>query len=94
MQTAIRFESKSRRNRREESRQIQEELILNEFAHLIERHVMRETFSGVHSLRIDAAPDRVTLTGICESYYVKQLAQQAVRGMVCDEEIVNDIAVM
>ncbi len=94
MQTAVRYESKPRRHRRNEMMQLQEELALNELATLITRNVVKRTYDGVQALKIDTEPDRVTLSGICESYYIKQLAQQAVMGMVADEEIVNDIAVM
>lgn len=94
MQTAVRYESKSRRNRRAEVRQIQEDMILNEFANLVRRNVARRTFAGVQSLKITTEPDRVTLHGICESYYIKQLAQQAVLDLISEEEIVNDIAVI
>ena len=94
MQIAIRYEPKSWRNRREETKQIQEHIALNELAGRIRRSVARKTFSSVQSLKVSTEHDRVTLNGLCESYYIKQLAQQAVLDMTSDEEIVNNIDVI
>ena len=93
MQIAIRYEPKSRRNRRE-IRQVQEDMALNELAGRIRQCVARKTFSSVQSLKVSTEHDCVTLNGLCESYYIKQLAQQAVLDMTSDEEIVNNIDVI
>ena len=94
MQSIIRHTSKSKRHFRNEAKQIQEEMAKNEFASAVVRVVVTKTYSGVQSLQVYLEPNRVTLTGICESYYIKQLAQQSVMGMIVDKEIVNDIAVI
>ena len=93
MQIAVRYEPKSRWNRRE-IKQVQEDMALNELVGRIRQYVARKTFCGVQSLKVSAEHDRVTLNGLCESYYIKQLAQQAVLDMTSDEEIVNNIDVI
>ena len=94
MQTAVRHESKSKRQLGSEIRQIQEESALNEFAAKIKKTVTKKTYASVQSLRVHLEPNRVTLNGICETYHTKQLAQQAIMNMVGNKEIVNDIAVI
>ena len=94
MQTAIRYQSKAQRNRREEIWQNYEEQTLSQLAAKLQRHVAKKSYFAVQSLKITAEPQRVTLSGICESYYIKQLAQQAVLDMISEGEIVNNIAVI
>ena len=94
MPSTIHHKSKSKRHFRNEVKQIQDEMVQNECASNIARMVVSNTFSGVQSLQVYMEPNRVTLTGICESYYIKQLAQHSVMGMIVDKEIVNDIAVI
>ena len=94
MPIAIHNQPKSRRNRREEIRQIQEEPTLSKFVAQLRHNVARRTFFSVQSLKVSTEHDRVTLNGLCESYYIKQLAQQAVLDMTSDEEIVNNIDVI
>ena len=94
MQSTIRDILKSKRHFRSEFKQIQEEMAQNELVSAIVRLIVTKTFAGVQSLRVYLEPNRVTLAGICESYYIKQLAQQSIMGMIGDKEIVNDIAVI
>ena len=65
----------------------------NDFISVIARAVTKHTHGRVHKLKVDLEPSRVVLTGVCDSFYVKQLAQQAVKHIVIDMELVNDIAV-
>jgi hypothetical protein len=92
--TAVRQKSKAKRLIHNEVRKSQEESAMNEFASKIMQLVMQHTYAGVQSLHVWMEPNRVTLTGLCESYHIKQLAQQAILGMVGNREIVNDIAVI
>ena len=94
MQSTVHHKSKSKRHFRNEIKQIHEELAQKEFASTIEGLVTKNTYAGVQSLKVNLEPNRVTLTGICESYYVKQLAQQSIMGIAVDREIVNEIAVI
>ena len=94
MQSTIRHQLKSKHHFRNEVKQNHEEMAQNEFASTISRTVVTKTYAGVQSLQVYLEPDRVTLTGICESYYIKQLAQQSIMGMIVDKELVNDIAVI
>jgi osmotically-inducible protein OsmY len=94
MQIAVRHESNAKRCLSHEIRQGQEELALDEFASKIMRIVIKNTYAGVQSLQVRLEPNRVTLTGFCENYYTKQLAQQAILSVVGNREIVNDIAVI
>ena len=94
MQTVVLHESKSKPHRRNEINQIQGLPIQNDFASQIARIVSENTYTGVQSLKVHLEPNRITLTGICDSYYTKQLAQQSIMGIAVDREIVNDIAVI
>jgi hypothetical protein len=49
--------------------------------------------SRIRDLQITAAPDGVILRGKSNSWYVKQLAQQAVMEAVCIRILANEIVV-
>jgi len=59
----------------------------------IEQAVRRETGSGVKDLRVEVGGGRVRLRGHCETYYCKQLAQQAAMGVSGDDRLTNQIEV-
>jgi len=94
MQAVIRHKTTPRQHRPNEIKPIQEDLLLNEYASKVTRIITKNTYAGVQSLKVVLEPHRVTLTGFCESYYIKQLAQQAIMDVVIDVEIVNDIVVI
>jgi hypothetical protein len=94
MQAAVLSQTKPKRHSRGEIKQSQEDLLLKEYASTITRIIVKKTFASVQSLKVDLEPNRVILTGFCDSYYTKQLAQQAVMDIVIDMEIVNDIVVI
>lgn len=94
MQSVIRYKKFLKRNRRDEIRRIQDEIALSELAVSIKKNVSKITYSSVQSLRVATEHDCIKLSGFCESYYIKQLAQQAVLNMATDKEIVNEIAVL
>lgn len=94
MQSSVRDKKFIKRNRRNEIRRIQDEITLDNLADDIKKCVSKRTYESVQSLKVDAEHDCITITGFCESFYIKQLAQQAVLAMTRDEEIVNKIAVL
>ena len=94
MQTTVRRKTNTKDYRRNEVKPIQEDLLLSEYATTITRSITKNTFAGVQLLKVDLEPNCVTLKGFCESYYIKQLAQQAIIDMVIDMEITNDIVVI
>jgi osmotically-inducible protein OsmY len=59
----------------------------------IERAVRRETAGGVKDLRVEVTGDSVRLEGHCETYYCKQLAQQAAMGVSGEDRLTNQIEV-
>jgi len=94
MQTAVRKKKKSKVFHRNETNPTLEDLSLSEYASTIKRIITKKTYSGVQSLKIVLQPNRIILTGFCDNYYTKQLAQQAIMDIVIDMEIVNDIVVI
>jgi hypothetical protein len=52
------------------------------FACAAERHISERTWRRVHRLACEVDGDRVVVRGCAPSYYVKQLAIQAVREVV------------
>ena len=94
MPTVIRRKPKPKHFRRNEINSLQDDLHLSEYAATIMKVVATNTYSGVQSLKVDLKSNRITITGFCESYYIKQLAQQAIMDMVIDMEIVNNIVVI
>jgi len=93
MQTAIRRKTKPKHHRRNEITPIHDDLRC-EYVSTMMKSVAKNTHNGVQSLKIDLRSNCIMLTGFCESYYIKQLAQQAIMDMVIDMEIVNDIVVV
>jgi hypothetical protein len=59
----------------------------------LERHVLRHTGHRVRDLVVEMCPGRVTLRGRAPSYYVKQLAQHALLGLLDGTRLDNVIAV-
>ncbi|MBN2217452.1 MAG: BON domain-containing protein [Pirellulales bacterium] len=59
----------------------------------IEQAVRRETSGGVRNLRVEIDDDGVRLEGHCETYYCKQLAQQAAMVISGDDRLTNQIEV-
>jgi hypothetical protein len=57
-----------------------------ELAQAIERHIVERTWGRVRRLGIDVQDDRVYVHGNTPSYYVKQLAIQAVRDVLGEDE--------
>jgi len=94
MQSTIRHKTKPKHHTRNAIKPVPGDLHLSDFASTIMKVVAINTFNGIHSLKVDLEPNRVTVTGFCESYYIKQLAQQAIMNMVIDIEIINDIVVL
>ena len=94
MQTVVRHKTKPKRHFGNAILPNQADVILNEFAFMIEQAVTKNTHSGVKSLGVDMESNRVTLTGFCDSFYIKQLAQQAIMEMILDREKVNAIDVI
>ena len=59
----------------------------------IEQAVRRETAGGVKDLHVEVGHGKIRLEGHCETYYCKQLAQQAAMGMSGDDRLTNQIEV-
>jgi len=59
----------------------------------IERAVQRETRHGVRNLSVDVDDEGIRLRGRCDTYYTKQLAQQAVMSMPGGDHLTNAIEV-
>jgi hypothetical protein len=59
----------------------------------LERSVHSRTARQVRHLAIEIHPERVILRGQARTYYVKQLAQHAVRDLLPDVPLANVIAV-
>jgi len=49
-----------------------------DLAHSIERQILQRTWGRIHRLTVDVTPERLVVHGCTPSYYVKQLAIQAV----------------
>jgi hypothetical protein len=59
----------------------------------IEQAVRRETSGGVKNLHVKVDRGGVHLEGHCESYYCKQMAQQAAMHVSGDDRLTNQIEV-
>jgi osmotically-inducible protein OsmY len=59
----------------------------------IEQAVRRETSGGVKDLRVEVGRGEVRLEGHCDTYYCKQLAQQAAMGVSGEDHLTNQIEV-
>jgi len=59
----------------------------------IERAVQEETSGGVEDLCVEVNRDGILLTGRCETFYCKQLAQHAAMTMPGGRRLINRIEV-
>jgi len=59
----------------------------------IERAVQCETDWGVDDLTVEVGPQGIRLTGRCETYYTKQLAQHAAMRIPGGDRLINSIEV-
>jgi hypothetical protein len=64
-----------------------------ELAAAIERAVQCETGQGIADLTVEVGPHGVRLTGHCDTYYAKQLAQHAVMRLRSGDHLMNCIEV-
>ncbi len=60
----------------------------------VERIVRCRTGGRVHDLRVDADDSSVVLSGVCSTYYAKQLATHAALGELGDQTLTNEIEVV
>jgi hypothetical protein len=60
---------------------------------LVERCVQRETHRQVDELGVSCRDGRVVVSGLCRSYYVKQLATRAVQSLFPNAAVENLIRV-
>jgi hypothetical protein len=60
----------------------------------VERIVRCRTGGRVHHLRVDADDGSVILSGVCSTYYAKQLATHAALGELSDQTLTNEIEVV
>jgi len=65
-----------------------------ELAASIEHAVQEETGFGVRNLNVTVDSDSVVLSGLCDSFYCKQVAQHIAMEMSRGERLVNGIEVM
>lgn len=56
-----------------------------EQAQSIERQILQRTWGRVHQLQVEAKDDRMVVHGFTSSYYVRQLAIQAILEVVNPE---------
>jgi osmotically-inducible protein OsmY len=59
----------------------------------IEQAVWRETNGRVRNLHVEVNPHGILLTGRCNTYYAKQMAQQAAMAFPGGEQLTNRIEV-
>jgi len=64
-----------------------------EFHRDIERAIHDMTNRGIQALRVLFESDRIVLSGHCKTYYLKQLAQEAILKITKRLEIINEIHV-
>src|SRR5262245_37713201 len=55
----------------------------------IKERIAQVTGGRIHDLEVELTDDRLVIRGICASYYVKQLALQAVLDVVGDPAAIN-----
>lgn len=60
----------------------------------VERIIRCRTGGRVHELRVDADNDSVVLSGVCSTYYAKQLATHAALDEVGQHRLTNEIEVV
>jgi osmotically-inducible protein OsmY len=59
----------------------------------IKRVIRRHTSGGIRELSVELQTGSVRLRGQCNSFYCKQMAQQAAMSFLPGETIVNEIEV-
>lgn len=64
-----------------------------ELATLIEKAIDRETDRGIRGLSVAVEDGGILLSGHCESFYCKQLAQHAAMAISGSERLINGIEV-
>jgi hypothetical protein len=67
---------------------------LDELIARVERIVRCRTGGRVHHLRVNADDSSVVLSGVCSTYYAKQLATHAALDEVGDHTVSNEIEVV
>lgn len=67
---------------------------LNDLVARVERIIRCRTGGRVHQLRVDADDSSVVLSGVCTTYYAKQLATHAALGELSDQTLTNEIEVV
>ena len=64
-----------------------------ELAQAIERRIAQRTWGRIRQLHVEMTADRVVVHGFSSTYYVKQLALQAVREVASSAPLEVDILV-
>lgn len=65
-----------------------------EVPELLERHVRERTAGRIQNLQLEQSSHWLILTGRCDSFYAKQLAQEAAREVAPDCRVLNEILVV
>lgn len=63
------------------------------FAERLTRLVQRRTGGTIRQLRVEIKPEGIYLDGRCATFYLKQLAQEAVLAITEDQKLFNQIVV-
>ncbi len=64
-----------------------------ELARRIARMIKRETYLGVQDMKVRFENGTLILSGLCHTFYTKQLAQEAALKIMGDVDLVNAIHV-
>ena len=59
----------------------------------LERHIHLRTGRRIRNLIVEMQDERIVLHGLADSYYIKQLAQEGVLGLIPDARLHNAISV-
>ena len=62
-----------------------------DLAHSLERQIRQRTWGRIHQLAVEVTPERLVVHGCTPSYYVKQLAIQAVLETLAPESPVVEV---
>jgi len=87
------MQSKQRKNKVKRFTDGQSGPAFFEFSEKIKRRILHVTSEGIQSLNVYCEADNVILTGYCDSYYVKQLAQETAMRLTSFEQVENCIDV-
>lgn len=63
------------------------------FAERLSRLVQRRTGGTIRHLQVEIKPEGIYLDGRCATFYLKQLAQEAVLAITEDQKLFNQIVV-